>query len=262
MTEAWLDRDASAGLDTPAVLVDLDELCQRRHGHAMRERRCGPPAKTHKSLAVARRQLAAGAVGLTTTIGEAEVFALGGVEDLFIAYPVMALGPKVDRLRRLAERCRLAVGADSIEGVEALAATFRGAISPRVLIEIDSGGARSGVDPGAAGTLARTAMERGLEVVGVFTIPARAMPTPRVDRRRPTRRSPASARQPRRSVAKASNRRSSAPGPPRQRSSRPATRSPRSARAATCSGTASRAPWPGIRTMSPMPWPWSWRPRW
>ncbi|HEX5148982.1 MAG TPA: alanine racemase [Candidatus Limnocylindrales bacterium] len=174
MTEAWLDGDTRARLDTPTVLVDLDRVDANvaRMATAMRERGVAlrPHAKTHKSLAVARRQLAAGAVGLTVaTIGEAEVFADGGVEDLFIAYPVMALGPKGDRLRRLAGRCRLAVGADSIEGVEALAEAFNGRASPHVLIEIDSGGARSGVDPSAAGMLARAALDRGLEVVGVFT---------------------------------------------------------------------------------------------
>ncbi len=174
MTEAWLDGDARAGLDTPAVIVDLDRLDANiaRMAATMRERGVAlrPHAKTHKSLAVARRQLAAGAVGLTVaTIGEAEVFADGGIEDLFIAYPVMAVGPKAGRLRRLAERCRLSIGADSIEGVEALVATFRGAASPRVLVEIDSGGARSGVSPHAAGALARQAVEGGLDVIGVFT---------------------------------------------------------------------------------------------
>ena len=174
MTEAWLDGVARAGLDTPTVLLDLDRLdaniermagWMRSRGVALR-----PHAKTHKSLSVARRQLAAGAVGLTVaTIGEAEVFAEGGVEDLFIAYPLMALGPKADRVRRLAGRCRLSLGADSIEGIDVLAAAFRGATPPRVLIEIDSGGARSGVGPDADGSLARHALDQGIDVVGVFT---------------------------------------------------------------------------------------------
>ena len=88
MTEAWLDGDARAGLDTPAVLVDLDRVDANiaRMAATMRERGVAlrPHAKTHKSLAVGRRQLAAGAVGLTVaTLGEAEVFADGGIEDLF-----------------------------------------------------------------------------------------------------------------------------------------------------------------------------------
>lgn len=174
MTEAWLDGNARAQLDTPALLLDVGRLDANiaRMAATMRERRVAlrPHAKTHKSLAVARRQLAAGAVGLTVaTIGEAEVFADGGVEDLFIAYPLVAAGPKVERLRRLAARCRLSVGVDSPEGAGALATAFRGATAPRVLVEIDCGGARSGVSPDAAGALARRAVDAGLDVIGAFT---------------------------------------------------------------------------------------------
>jgi D-serine deaminase-like pyridoxal phosphate-dependent protein len=174
MTEAWLDQDARAELDTPALLVDLDRLDANiaRMAATMRERGVAlrPHAKTHKSLAVARRQLAAGAVGLTVaTIGEAEVFADGGVEDLFIAYPLMAVGPKAMRLSRLIARCRLSVGVDSPQGVDALAGAFRGTTGPRVLVEIDCGGARSGVSPDTAGTLARRAVDAGLDAIGVFT---------------------------------------------------------------------------------------------
>jgi hypothetical protein len=171
MTEAWLNEDGRRELDTPAVVLDLDRVDGNiaRMAAAMRDRGVAlrPHAKTHKSLEVARRQLAAGAVGLTVaTIGEAEVFAEGGIDDLFIAYPLLPVGPKVERLRRLADRCRLAVGADSVEGIEALASTFRGPSAPRVLIEIDAGGARSGVRPEDAGVMARRAADRGLDVVG------------------------------------------------------------------------------------------------
>ena len=126
MSESWLDEEARAGLDTPAVVLDLDRVDANigRMAAAMRERGVAlrPHAKTHKSIEVGRRQIAAGAVGLTVaTIGEAEVFADGGIDDLFIAYPLLAVGPKVERLRRLAERCRLAVGVDSVEGIEGLA---------------------------------------------------------------------------------------------------------------------------------------------
>ena len=71
-----------------------------RRGIAVR-----PHAKTHKSVAVARLQLAAGARGITVgTIGEAEVFAEAGIDDLFLAYPVWAGGSKGGRVRALHER--------------------------------------------------------------------------------------------------------------------------------------------------------------
>src|SRR6185295_9965662 len=131
MTQAFLDEATIATLDTPVVVVDLDRVeariagmaaVMREHGVALR-----PHAKTHKSIELARRQLAAGAVGLTVaTLGEAEVFAETGIEDLFVAYPLIANGPKAGRLRALAERSRLAVGADSMEGLRSVATAVRG----------------------------------------------------------------------------------------------------------------------------------------
>ena len=91
MTEGLLDDAEASALDTPAVVVDLDRMDARVASMAslMRERGIAlrPHAKTHKSIEVARRQIEAGAIGLTVaTIGEAEVFADAGFTDLFIAY--------------------------------------------------------------------------------------------------------------------------------------------------------------------------------
>ena len=175
MAQAFLDGSATATLDTPAVVIDLDRVDERINAMAaaMRERGVAlrPHAKTHKSIEVARRQLAAGAVGLTVaTIGEAEVFADAGVDDLFIAYPLVPRGPKAERLRALAERCRLSVGADSAAGLEALASSLRGSTSPpAIVIEVDVGGHRTGVPPVSVGRLAERAAELGLGVRGVFT---------------------------------------------------------------------------------------------
>ena len=142
----------AAALDTPAVVVDLDRVDARiERWPSMRERGVAlrPHAKTHKSLEFARRQLAAGAVGLTVaTIGEAEVFADGGVDDLFIGYPVIAHGPKAERLRRLADRCRLAIRVDSLDRRRRDRGAFagrRGRLGAVVVIEVDVGGARTGV---------------------------------------------------------------------------------------------------------------------
>jgi D-serine deaminase-like pyridoxal phosphate-dependent protein len=174
MSNGFLDDASAAALDTPDVVVDLDRVDARIAGLAavMRERGVAlrPHAKTHKSIEFGRRQLASGAGGLTVaTIGEAEVYADVGFDDLFIAYPVIAAGPKALRLRALADLCKLSVGADSVAGLEALADATRGARPAAVLIEIDVGGHRTGVPPGAAGTLASRAVGLGLTVRGVFT---------------------------------------------------------------------------------------------
>jgi D-serine deaminase-like pyridoxal phosphate-dependent protein len=171
-----LDPLTAATLDTPALIVDLDRMdaAIERMGSYMAARGVAlrPHAKTHKSLEVGRRQVAAGATGLTVgTLGEAEVFVDGGLDDLFIAYPLIPQGPKAERVAALAARAtRLRIGLDSAAGARALAAALgERAGSVQVLIEVDSGGRRSGVAPSAAGALAATARERGLEVVGVFT---------------------------------------------------------------------------------------------
>jgi D-serine deaminase-like pyridoxal phosphate-dependent protein len=126
-----------------------------------------PHAKTHKSIAVGRMQLAAGAVGLTVgTVGEAEVFARAGVEDLFLAYPVWASDEKSVRLRDVAARARLRIGVDSVIGARRLASEL-GPVE--VVIEVDSGEHRTGAHARDVLEIASAATDAGLQVVGVFT---------------------------------------------------------------------------------------------
>ena len=164
------------GLDTPALVVDLDVVDANNHGlidHlSARGVALRPHFKTHKSVAIARMQLEAGARGITVgTLGEAEVLAAAGIGDLFLAYPLWAVGPKAARVRALHGFSHMAIGIDSVAGAERLAVAV-GGVGPalRVLIEIDSGGRRTGVDsPGTARRVAEGARTLGLEVVGVFT---------------------------------------------------------------------------------------------
>jgi D-serine deaminase-like pyridoxal phosphate-dependent protein len=162
-------------LDTPFLAVDLDVMernlasmagAARARGFALR-----PHAKTHKCLEIARRQVEHGAAGLTVaTVGEAEIFASGGFTDLFIAYPIWAVGGRGNRLRALAERVSLRVGIDSGEGAQALAKAVAGA-EVEALVEIDSGHHRSGVRPEQAAEVATAAARAGLRVSGIFTFP-------------------------------------------------------------------------------------------
>lgn len=151
---------------TPHLLVDPDRLeanLARTHtalaGLAVR-----PHAKTHKSLEVARRQLAAGAVGLTVaTVSEAEVFARV-CDDLFVAYPVFFDAGRSARVRALTERVRLTVG---ISGTDALPDVP----GLHVLVEVDPGMGRSGAPAADAGRIAAAARAAGLVVDGVFAFP-------------------------------------------------------------------------------------------
>jgi D-serine deaminase-like pyridoxal phosphate-dependent protein len=161
---------------TPSLVIDLDivELNARRMADAVAARGLvlRPHVKTHKSVRLAQIQLGAGAQGVTVgTLGEAEAMLAGGIDDLFIAYPLWVSGDKVERLRSLHGGARqLSVGVDSAQAAERLAEAVRGSRRQlRVLIEMDPGNGRTGVLPGAVADLARAAIAAGLEVVGAFT---------------------------------------------------------------------------------------------
>ena len=164
-------------IDTPDIMIDVDILDRNIERMALAVRARGlslrPHAKTHKIPEIAARQLAAGAAGLTVaTIGEAEVFAAAGVENLFIAYPLWISPQKAGRLRRLSETAQIAVGVDSAEGATRLGTGLGSAAgSLSVLVEVDSGHHRSGVHPDAVTPVARAAAQSGLKVAGVFTFP-------------------------------------------------------------------------------------------
>lgn len=160
---------------TPYLRVDPDRLRRNVEDTARQARERGvalrPHAKTHKSPDLAELQLAAGAVGLTVaTIGEAEVFAEHGCEDLFLAYPVYVDREAAERLRAVAERARLAVGVDSADGAARASRHLAGS-DVEVVVEVDSGHHRSGTSPADAGRVARAAAAGGLSVRGVFTFP-------------------------------------------------------------------------------------------
>ncbi|WP_438862064.1 alanine racemase [Paractinoplanes aksuensis] len=160
-------------METPYVAVDLDVLDRNVRSMAASATARGlalrPHAKTHKTIEIARRQLEQGAAGLTVaTVREAEIFADGGAGDLFIAYPVWPSPERARRLRALAERVALRLGVDSAESADALAR----AVGPLdVLVEVDSGHHRSGVQPHEAKGLAEAAARAGHRVLGIFTFP-------------------------------------------------------------------------------------------
>jgi D-serine deaminase-like pyridoxal phosphate-dependent protein len=165
-----------AALDTPALVVDVDRLDRNIAGWAAFAREAGvrlrPHGKTHKCVEIARRQLDAGAVGLSLAkIGEAEVMAAAGIGDIFLAYEVIG-GPKLPRLIALARAARVRVGVDSVEGAEALGRAARQAgLVLDVMLEVDTGLGRCGVPPGEPlrALAAQVARVAGLRIAGIFT---------------------------------------------------------------------------------------------
>jgi D-serine deaminase-like pyridoxal phosphate-dependent protein len=165
-------------LETPTLTSDLDAVERNiaamqaycdEHGLALR-----PHVKTHKLPEIARLQIDAGACGITCQkLGEAEVMAEAGFDDILITFPLVGAA-KVERLAALARRVKVGVVGDSATVAMGLA----GALAPAglevdFLVECDTGLARTGVQtPEAAAELAAL-VDRldGLRFAGLMTYP-------------------------------------------------------------------------------------------
>lgn len=162
-------------LDTPALCVNLDvmEANIARIARACREHGVGwrPHTKGQKVPAIALKLLAAGALGITCAkLGEAEVMAAAGIHDILVANQIVG-AQKIARLVDLRRRADVMVAVDDADNVAALAAAVRGAgVRLRVVVEVDMGLRRAGVEPGpAVVALARTiARHDGLRFAGVM----------------------------------------------------------------------------------------------
>jgi len=166
-----------ATLATPAVLVDrpmlvanireMQALCDQ-HGVELR-----PHMKTHKMVAVARLQLAAGARGLTCAkLGEAEAMLPSGVRSLFVAHSLVDPGqaPRIAALADQLDDFRVAVTSEAhAEALIRLAALAGRKLG--VMLALDTGLGREGARDGAAAarTAARVARAPQLELRGFYT---------------------------------------------------------------------------------------------
>lgn len=161
-------------LNTPVLLIDLDafeknvaDMAAYTKANGVRLR---PHAKTHKCAEIARRQIAAGAVGVCCAkLGEAEEMAAGGVASVLITSPVVS-EPAIKRLVFLNEKMTdLQVVVDNPDNARALAAAINSAKRLKVLIDVDPGIRRTGVaSPGAAVVLARIIADLpALDLIGV-----------------------------------------------------------------------------------------------
>ncbi|HEX7737497.1 MAG TPA: alanine racemase [Ktedonobacteraceae bacterium] len=169
-------------VDTPALLVDRPRLEANIQRFAAIAAAAGvklrPHIKTHKTREIARLQLAAGSGGITCAkLSEAEVYARDGVDDIFIAYPV--IGPeKARRAAELARRCHLIVGVESATGVQQLAqAASAAGVVLNVRLELDSGLHRTGIAEEGAVELCRLILATpGLRLDGIFTFRGASFP--------------------------------------------------------------------------------------
>lgn len=166
-------------LDTPALVVDLDVL-ERNIGNmaahcAKLDIALRVHTKTHKVPEIAQMQLAAGSQGIVCQkLGEAEVMARAGIDDILIPYNIVGK-PKVRRLVELARWSRITVAVDSADTAAGISNLARqDGCDIGVLIELDTGAQRCGVQsPEAALQLGHRVMcLPGLSLRGVMTFPS------------------------------------------------------------------------------------------
>ncbi len=173
MTQALND------IETPAFIINeaqtLENISKFQAYCDARGLRLRPHIKTHKTIRFAKAQVDAGAAGINCQkIGEAEVMADGGIDDILITFNILGTS-KLRRLRALADRVTLRVVADNAVVAAGLSSAFADAPNPlKVLVECDTGALRCGVQsPDEAVALAKIINQSpGLVFDGLLTYPA------------------------------------------------------------------------------------------
>lgn len=166
-------------IDTPAIVIDINRvqaniIKAQAHADAI-GLKLRPHIKTHKLPFFARRQIEAGAVGITCQkLGEAEVMADAGIVDIFLPYNILGK-QKLDRLYALHQRITISVTVDNSTSLEGLQKRFTNeGRALKVLVECDTGMGRCGVQTAEeALKLARQINQsKGLSFGGLMTYPA------------------------------------------------------------------------------------------
>ena len=163
-------------LSTPALTIDLTKMERNldRMAKSCRDQGVGlrPHTKTHKTPEVARLQMERGAVGLTVAkVGEAEVMAAAGLDNILVAYPVYG-SEKLLRLARLARERKILVSLDDQATADELSTAANGeGATVGVLVEFDVGYRRCGLASGAACIELARKIEKlpGLDFRGLMT---------------------------------------------------------------------------------------------
>ncbi len=139
-----------AEYETPVLLLDVDAADRniKRMGDFFRGKKAAlrPHTKVHKSPWLAKKQIAAGAKGITCAkVSEAEVMVDGGIEDVLIANEIVG-EDKVRRLVKLAKRGKITVAIDDLDNarqISSLAALEGSRV--RVLADVNLSGAAGGI---------------------------------------------------------------------------------------------------------------------
>ncbi len=170
MTEALKQQ-----LQTPCIVIDMElakkniQMMQEEVNQTNATLR--PHIKTHKMVSFAKMQVAAGAKGITCAkLSEAEIMAEGGLDDIFLAYPL--IGPrKLERLPALQQKCkRLILAVDSLACGEGLSnCAVEHDLIFEVRLEVDTGAKRTGIQTDLVALAKKIAALPNLSLTGIFT---------------------------------------------------------------------------------------------
>jgi len=155
-------------IDRPRALANIDRVQRMASAAGMRLR---PHAKTHKSPVIARWQIEHGAVGICCAkVGEAEVFAAAGIDDIRLPYPVNP--SNANRVVALMDRAAISIIVDHLGVAAGWSEAMRrvGRVLD-VLVKVDVGFHRCGIDPerDALGFLQAVASMPGLRLRGLLS---------------------------------------------------------------------------------------------
>lgn len=162
-------------LQTPCMVIDMAQAKQNIAAmqKAADNARCAlrPHIKTHKMVRFAQLQLQAGAKGITCAkIAEAEIMADGGIDDIFIAYPIIG-AVKTQRLPALMKKTkRLILAVDSLAGAQGLeACAAQHGLVFEVRLELDTGAKRTGVQQDFVALAKEITALPHLHLTGIYT---------------------------------------------------------------------------------------------
>lgn len=170
----YLISQPITALDTPSLLVDLDAFERNiAKGFAALEGtkvKMRPHLKTGKSSAIAKRLLAAGAIGICVAkLSEAEIMAEAGIKDILITSEIVGEAKLRRLVALLREHPQVKLVVDSPAGAAALSSALSSAgLTAQVLIELNVGQNRCGVLPSEALGLAEAIRDMpSLKLVGL-----------------------------------------------------------------------------------------------
>lgn len=163
-----------AQLETPALVIDREALERNIERMAVHTKQRGialrPHAKTHKCVEIAKRQMAAGALGICCAkLGEAEALGEGGIDNILITSPVVT-ERGIARLMALNARLRELIAVCDNQAVAARLdeAARRAGKKLKLLVDIDPGMGRTGISMADAGGLVSlVAKSEALEYAGL-----------------------------------------------------------------------------------------------